>query len=219
MYSRTAWTAKLTKTGKHGINREIIGWRPPAIDHGGIPMKSAILILVVATAVMSGCKQQQQAQWSQGQAGQNQVVAPPAMIKSPQEVQQLESLAKANPKNANAWIALGNAQMDAQRYAEAIISYQRSLDIDPKNVDVRVDMGTCYRGVGQPEKAIEEYRKGMKIDPRHPMAHLNAGIVLSSDLGRKSEAIKEFEKYLELAPNAPNAADIRQDIQKMKAAK
>jgi tetratricopeptide (TPR) repeat protein len=78
-------------------------------------------------------------------------------------------------------------------------------------------MGTCYRGVGQPEKAVEEYRKGMKIDPRHPMAHLNAGVVLANDLGRKAEATKEFEKYLELAPNAPNAADIRQEIQKLKA--
>ena len=180
-------------------------------------MKRSMLILLVAIAVVSGCKQQQQGQWSQGQAGQKQVVAPPAMIKSPQEIQQLESLAKANPRNADAWTVLGNAQMDAQRFAEAIISYQRSLEIDPKNVDVRVDMGTCYRGVGQPEKAVEEYRKGMKIDPRHAMARMNAGVVLANDLGRKAEAVKELEKYLELAPNAPNAADIRQEIQKLKA--
>lgn len=182
-------------------------------------MKHAILILLIAAAVVSGCKQQQQGQWSQGQAGQNQVVMPPASVKTPQEVQQLESLARANPRNAEAWTALGNAQMDAQRFAEAIISYQRSLELDPKNVNVRVDMGTCYRGVGQPEKAVEEYRKAMKIDPRHINARLNAGVVLAFDLGRRAEAVKEFEKYLELAPNAPNAADIRQEIQKLKAAK
>jgi tetratricopeptide (TPR) repeat protein len=76
-------------------------------------------------------------------------------------------------------------------------------------------MGTCYRGVGQPEKAIEEYRKGPKIDPR-PMAHMNAGIVLAFDLGRKAEDVKEFKKTLELAPNAPNAADIRQEIKKLR---
>ena len=163
-------------------------------------MKRVILVLLIATAVVAGCKQQQQGQWSQGQAGQNQVVVPPPMTKSPQEIQQLESLAKANPKNADAWTALGNAQMDAQRFADAIISYQRSLEIDPKNVNVRVDMGTCYRGVSQPEKAVEEYRKGMKYDPRHAMAHMNAGVVLAFDLGRKAEAVKEFEKYLELAP-------------------
>jgi len=37
-------------------------------------MKRSMLILLVATAVVFGCKQQQQAQWSQGQAGQKQVV-------------------------------------------------------------------------------------------------------------------------------------------------
>jgi len=106
--------------------------------------------------------------------------------------------------------------MDAQRFAEAIISYQRALDLDPKNVDVRVDMGTCYRGVGQPERAIEEYKKGMKYNPRHAMAYLNSGIVYANDLKKNAEALKSFEKYLELAPNAPNAADIRQEIQRLK---
>jgi len=180
--------------------------------------RTAIIVFVVlVAAVLAGCKQQQQSQWGQGQAGHNQVVAPPAVVKNPAEIQQLETIAKANAGNVNAWIALGNAQMDAQRFAEAIISYQRALDLDPKNVDVRVDMGTCYRGVGQPEKAIEEYKTASKIDPRHPMAQMNAGVVYAFDLGRKAEAIKSFEKYLELAPNAPNASEIRQQIQMLKS--
>ena len=174
-----------------------------------------IVSMFLVAAVFSGCKQQQQPQWSQGQAGQKQVVAPPAVAVNPAEIQQLEAIAKTNPGNVKAWIALGNAQMDTQRFAEAIISYQRALDLDPKNVDVRVDMGTCYRGVGQPQKAIEEYLKASKIDPKHPMAQMNAGVVYAYDLGRKAEAIKAFEKYLELAPNAPNAADIRREIQKL----
>jgi len=182
--------------------------------------RTVLVVLAVIVAVaLSACKQQQQSQWSQGQAGQNQVVNTPAMVMNPADIQRLETIAKANAGNADAWITLGNAQMDAQRFAEAIISYQRALDLDPKNVNVRVDMGTCYRGVGQPEKAVEEYRKASKIDPRHPMAHMNAGVVLAYDLGRKAEAAKSFEKYLDLAPNAPNAADIRQQIQQLKAAK
>ena len=176
-----------------------------------------LLVLLVALAAV-GCKQQQ-AQWGSGQAGQRPVVAPPPMTKSPEEIRQLESLAQANPKNANAWIALGNAQMDAQRYAEAILSYQRSLDIDPNNVDVRVDMGTCYRGVGQSERAGEEYQKASKINPRHPNAHLNAGVVLAYDLNRPKDALKSFERYLEVFPQAPNAEAIREEIRKIKAAR
>lgn len=182
-------------------------------------MNKMVLFAVIIAAIATGCKQQQQAQWSQGQGGQNQVVVPPAMVKNPAEIQQLETLAKANPKNVNAWITLGNAQMDAQRFAEAIVAYQRALDLDPRNVDVRVDMGTCYRGVGQPERAIEEYKKASQIDPKHPMARMNAGVVYAFDLGRNAEAIKSFEKYLELAPNAPNAGQIRQEISRLKGMK
>jgi cytochrome c-type biogenesis protein CcmH/NrfG len=180
-------------------------------------LTALVVFILLGVAVFAGCKQQQQSQWSQGQKGQNQVVSTPAMVKNPAEIQQLEAIAKANAGNVNAWIALGNAQMDAQRFAEAIISYQRALDLDPKNVDVRVDMGTCYRGVGQPEKAIEAYKMASKTDPRHPMAQMNAGVVYAYDLGKKAEAIKSFEKYLELAPNAPNAAEIRQQIQMLKS--
>ena len=175
--------------------------------------------MLFVVAVVAGCKQQQQAQWGQGQGGQSPVVIPPASVMSPDEIRQLESLTKANPGNVQAWIALGNAQMDAQRFAEAIVAYQRALDLDPRNVDVRVDMGTCYRGVGQPERAIEEYKKASQIDPKHPMARMNAGVVYAFDLGRNAEAIKSFEKYLELAPNAPNAGQIRQEISRLKGMK
>ncbi|MDH4162935.1 MAG: tetratricopeptide repeat protein [Nitrospirota bacterium] len=182
-------------------------------------------VMIVATIFMflpmlSGCKQQQSSQWGQGQAGQgSQIVAPPVMVKSAEEIKHLEALVRENPKNANGWIALGNAQMDAQRFSDAIISYQRSLEIDPKNVDVRVDMGTCYRGVGQPEKALEEYRKALKLKPDHINANRNSGVVLAFDLNRRAEGIKMFEKYLALAPGAPDAIQIRQEIQNLQAMK
>jgi len=178
--------------------------------------RKALWIAVLCIIAFTGCKQQQ-AQWGSGQTGQRPVVAPPPMVKSTEEIRQLESLAQANPKNANAWLALGNAQMDAQRYAEAIISYQRVLELDPKNVDVRVDMGTCYRGIGQSERAIEEYQKAIKINPRHPNAYMNTGVVYAYDLRRPKEAIQAFERYLEVYPQAPNAEAIRQEIRQLKA--
>jgi cytochrome c-type biogenesis protein CcmH/NrfG len=147
-------------------------------------MKRSFLIILVVLALVAGCKQKQ-AQWGQGQGGQQTVVSPVPM-KSPDEIRQLEALAKANPGNKDGWIVLGNAQMDSRMYAQAILSYQHALELDPKNVDVRVDMGTCYRGEGKPEKALEEYRKALKINPRHANAHRNAGVVLSYDLHRNA---------------------------------
>jgi cytochrome c-type biogenesis protein CcmH/NrfG len=174
------------------------------------------MLCIIAVA---GCKQQQQAPWGTGEAGKKPVVMPPPAVPNLQEIQRLESVAKANPKNKDAWIALGNVQMDAQRFADAIVAYQRALEIDPKNVDVRVDMGTCYRGENQPEKAIEEYKKALQINPRHPNAWMNSGVVYAHDLNRPAEAIKAFEKYLEIAPNALNAQQVRAEIERLKSMK
>lgn len=106
--------------------------------------------------------------------------------------------------------------MDSKRYSEAVYAYSKALEINPNNVDVRVDMATCYKEAGKPQIAEEEYRKALKINPKHLNAHRNLAVVLAFDLGKKEEAIKEFEAYLALAPNAPDAGNIMRLISELK---
>ncbi len=170
------------------------------------------LVFLALLGALAGCQDRQQK--TQGAAP----FAPMPLI-TPDEIRHLQEAAKQAPKNVSAWIALGNALMDTGRFDEAAGAYQKALALDPKNVDVRVDMGTCYRNTGKPEKAIEEYRKALKINPDHLNAHRNSGVVLAFDLKKPAEAAREFEKYLELAPNAPDAGEIRQLVQQLKAGK
>lgn len=167
-----------------------------------------IALLILATA---GCQQKEEPK--------PQYQFPTGPIQAQDDVKLLKEAVKQDPGNVNARIKLGNIMMDTSRFNEAIDAYQKALDIDPKNVDVRVDMGTCYRRLGRSDKAVEEYRKALKINPNHLYGHLNLGVVLAYDLNDSANAIKEFEKYLELAPNAPNAGQIRQEIQRLKAIK
>lgn len=170
-----------------------------------IVVVAAMLIVALAGA---GCKQQEQKQ----QVNYTPA-APPALL----QIDQMQQAAKMAPKNARAWINLGNTLMDAQRFSEAVDAYEKAVALDPKNVDVLVDLGTCYRGIGKFDKAMELYRRGIKINPNHLNAHRNSGVVLAFDLNDKKEAVKAFEKYLGLAPAAPDAAQIRQTIQELKA--
>ena len=133
------------------------------------------------------------------------------------EIPLLQDLVRKDPKNLGAWIRLGNNLMDSYRFKEAVEAYQKALELDPKNVDVRVDMGTCYRNIGRPEKAVEEYRKAIALDPNHVNAHRNLGIVLAFNTGDKKQAAKELEEYLRLAPNAPDANQMRQEIARLRA--
>lgn len=177
-------------------------------------MKKIVVIFVFVLIAAVGCSQQKQEQKGQG-------TYPPgaAPTVTPDEIRHLEGMTKSNPKSAAAWTELGNALMDSRRFSEAIDAYEKSLSLDPKNVNVRVDMGTCYRGVGKFDKAVEEYRKALKINPDFPNGHRNLGVVLAFDLHNKEEGIKEFKKYLELAPNAPDAATIKQSIEDLTSRK
>lgn len=172
-------------------------------------MKKIVLFTLFAALAFVGCQKKEEAP--------PQVVYNSVTIKTPQEIKQLEDIAKSSPANVNAWIVLGNALMDSSRFGEAADAYQKALALDPKNVDVRVDMGTCLRGIGKYDKAAEEYRKAMQLNPGHPNAHRNLGVVLAFDMNNPKAGLKEFEKYVELAPNAVDTAEVQQTIKQLKA--
>lgn len=170
-----------------------------------------ILILTVITLLFAACQQKEEPK--------PQYQFPVGPIQAQDDVKMLQEVVKTDPKNVNAWIKLGNIFMDTSRFNEAIEAYQKALELDPKNVDVRVDMGTCYRNSGRSDMAVKEYRKALEIDPRHINGHKNLGVVLAFDLKDNAQAVREFEKALELAPNAPDAERIKQEIQRLKAGK
>jgi len=167
----------------------------------------ALSVLLIAFA---GCKEKESSRPLPGA-----VTSP---VSSENEIRLLNEILKDDPKNLNAIIKLGNILMDARRFDEAVDAYRKALDIDPSNVNVRVDMGTSYRYAGMPQKAVEEFRKAVKADPKHPYAHLNLGVVLAFDLGDTKGGIREFETFLKLAPNDPRAAEVGEEIKRLKAA-
>ncbi len=173
--------------------------------------KIFVVLFIFAAAVSSGCKG--------GDEHKGGYQTQPGPVRMPIDTKRLEDVARSHPDNSDGWIALGNALYDSNRWNEAIDAYQKALAIDPKNVDVRVDMGTCYRSIGKPESAVEEYRKAVKIKPDHLYGHKNLGVVLAFDLNDRANAIKEFETYLRLAPNAQDAEQVRGIIRDLNAAK
>jgi tetratricopeptide (TPR) repeat protein len=174
-------------------------------------MNKIVVVVSFITLVTIGCQQQEQKQ--------RQVTYTPAVPPVQSQIDQMEQAAKMAPKNTQVWVNLGNAMMDAQRYGEAIDAYGKALALEPKNAPVLVDQGTCYRRVRKFDKAVEQYRKALKIDPNFPNGHRNLGVVLAFDLNKKPEAVKEFNRYLELAPNSPDADAIRQTVRELMSEK
>ncbi|HWQ03487.1 MAG TPA: tetratricopeptide repeat protein [Candidatus Nitrosotenuis sp.] len=111
---------------------------------------------------------------------------------------------RADPKNADLLIQLGNLYYDHHVFPEAISYYSRALELRPKDVNVRTDMATAYWYSGDAKTALAEYDKSLQVDPNHAPTLMNIGIVRWNGLNDAAGAIAAWEKLLRVAPQFPD---------------
>lgn len=107
-----------------------------------------------------------------------------------------------NPKDKDAWIALGNLYFDADQPAQSVEAYSRALEIDPDNPNVLTDMGVMYRALGQYQNALDAFARAVAVDPGHETARFNTGIVRLYDLNDKIGAVEAWEGLARVNPRA-----------------
>lgn len=65
------------------------------------------------------------------------------------------------------------------------------------------------------DAALKDFEGVVKLVPNWPDGHYYLGKVLSMVKGKTKQAINELNRYLELAPNAPDAETVKNEIQKL----
>lgn len=133
-------------------------------------------------------------------------------------IEHLEKDLTAAPGNAQAWIELGNLYFDVNNPPKAIAAYEKALDLQPDNADVLTDLGIMYRETEDFTRAVQCFRKAAALNPGHENALYNEGIVLSTDLHNKEEAIAAWEKLLRINPqaHAPDGTPLADMIRKLR---
>lgn len=117
-------------------------------------------------------------------------------------IMELQAFLKEHPDNVQAWIELGNAFFDLDRFGDAINAYEKSLSIQPDNPHVLTDLGVMYRRNNEPEKALEAFSKAIAVQPDFETAWFNKGIVYMHDLNDMPKAIEAWEALVKVNPTA-----------------
>ncbi len=73
------------------------------------------------------------------------------------------------------------------------------------------DEGAALFVQGKLDAARDKFKQALSINSRHAPSHRGLGLVYASE-GNKRKSIKEFERYLQLRPNASDAEAIRKRI-------
>lgn len=135
------------------------------------------------------------------------------------QIMSLEKELAANPKNADALVALGNIWYDSDKPEKAIDAYEKYLAIRPKDANVLTDLGTMYRRAGEPKKAIAAFNKAIAADPKHEASFFNKGLVYIFDLKDTAKGLKAWEDLVAINPGAqgPDGKLVSKMISDLKA--
>lgn len=113
------------------------------------------------------------------------------------------------PVNPDAWIELGNAYYDSDKYVQAIDAYNRALALKPDNADVLNDQGAMYRQAGEISEAIANFEKALAIEPYNLESLYNLGYVYAFDLNKIERALEIWRRYLDLDRSSETARQVQ----------
>lgn len=132
-----------------------------------------------------------------------------------QELTQLRSRLARNPNDLAALVQLANMEYDAQKFDKAAALYVRALALDPTNPDVRTDYATALHRGGRDLDALKQLDLVLRQRPEFHAALFNRGVVLRA-IGRRTDAIADFKKYLGVAgSDDPRAAQARAALEQL----
>jgi tetratricopeptide (TPR) repeat protein len=137
---------------------------------------------------------------------QNPGGAPPAPVQ--RLLTDLRGRLAQNPRDLSALVGLAQLYFDAGKFDQAIGYYKRALAIDPANPDTRTDYATCLHATGRDIEALGQLTTVLDAQPNFSPALFNEGVVASS-IGRRTQAIAAFHKFLKVAPQDQHAEDAR----------
>lgn len=93
---------------------------------------------------------------------------------------------------------------DPSSYKDAIIAYNKVIEMEPKHAAAHINLGTLYYNLQDYKAAESHYRKAVEADPRYALAYFDLGNVLD-ETGRLEEAIRIYKTALQLAPTYADA--------------
>ena len=131
-------------------------------------------------------------------------------------IARIEAALLSDPKNHDAWVAVGNEYFDSHQPHRAVAAYAKALALKPEDPNVLTDQGVMYRQLGQFDKALATFQKANKLDPAHVQSLFNMGVVYANDLNKPDAAAKAWNQVIAVAPASDQAAQARQMVSQLK---
>lgn len=129
-------------------------------------------------------------------------------------IEAYEAITAVAPDDINAWTSLGSLYAEAGDSKRSQEAYRKVVELKPDEAyQIFYNIGALIMNRGdaseaEQRKAIDAFRKAIEIKPDYAKAHRQLAFALLG-VGDLEGAADAFERYLQLAPKADDAAMVR----------
>jgi tetratricopeptide (TPR) repeat protein len=107
---------------------------------------------------------------------------------------------KPIPTGSQKWFDRGNYLLGLGKEEEAIIHYDRAIELYPNFEQAWSNKGAAMSKLGRYEEATSCFERSIEIQSDYHEAWFSQGIILA-ELGRHEEAIASYDRAIDIAPN------------------
>lgn len=113
-----------------------------------------------------------------------------------------------DPNYAYGYVGKAQVLMLNKDFDNAMKQVEKALSLEPRNAEALFQKGNVYAYQKKWKPAINAYKECLAIQPDHAYAHYYIGLAYNQ-INNKNLAIDHLQKFLHLAPNAPEADQVR----------
>jgi predicted Zn finger-like uncharacterized protein len=113
------------------------------------------------------------------------------------------------------YMTQGDRNRERERPEAALDAYAEAAELEPSRAEPYAGRGMSFLDMGDTRQAETEFKQALKFNPRYGEAIIGLAETYRSQ-GKKADAIRYYERYLEILPNGPEASVARSAIERLK---
>lgn len=126
---------------------------------------------------------------------------------------------KLKPDYAFSHFELGNVFYKLKKYQNAIEEYKLAVSLNNNFYNAYNNLAVLYASLGKYKQSEKVLLQLIDLDPKSAVVYKNLGVLYDVKLKQKTNALKNYKKYLELKPNCPEKKLLKIWIDKLESEK
>ncbi len=126
-----------------------------------------------------------------------------------------QKVSKKHPEKADVLVKIGNIYKNAKDNTKALEYYEKAMKLEPRNISANINTALIYMNQKNNAKAKEHTAIVIEEKAEYPLSYYINGVIADSEK-KYDEAIVNYEKFLNLAPNDADAPIISKRVTVLK---